>query len=171
MLKHLQRVRLPSSDKKLMCGQGSTFKVQAVFSSIWAFTFTFHWALSQLLSAQILKVSQEYAATLGPLFSAVNVHNLSQEYTCPNHNCNLRLVEPWPFAVANQVSPLSGSKAAGPHSTLTMAKSPCWLGLGEGWGMGACPGKDATDSHCYHWTSAVFKHKRFSDYYMPSVNS
>lgn len=59
MLKHLKLVRILSSDNGLVCGQGSIFEVQAVFNSVWAFTFTVHCALSQLLFAQTPRVSQE----------------------------------------------------------------------------------------------------------------
>lgn len=68
MLKHLKLVRILSSDHGLVCGQGSIFKLQAVFNSVWAFTFTFHWALSQLLFSRTHRVSQENVAVLRPMF-------------------------------------------------------------------------------------------------------
>lgn len=99
------------------------------------FYFYFHWALSQLLYAQTLKVSQEYVAILGPLFSTVNVYNLNQEHTCPTTTVNHRLVgsrssEP-SLTVAAKLLLLTAS----PH----LAKSSCWLGWEGGWEMEASP--------------------------------
>lgn len=156
LLKHLKPIRLPSSDNEFGGGEGGTFKVQAL-------TFTFRWALSQLLYSRILKVSQENGLTLGPLFSAVKVHELIQEYTCPNHSNNLRLAEPLALSCYKSSVP---SLAVAAKMLVLTAESP-----GDQAGkwerpQARVPQNLTVITEFHLW----FKHKHFAYCYVPLID-
>lgn len=166
MFKHFKPVRLPFSDNEFVCGQGSIFKVQAVFNSVWAFTFTFHWALSQLLYAQTLKVTQKSGAILGSLFSPINVHNLRQEYTCLNHNWNHRLEESLTLFCSKSSEPSVAQRCwSSQHSLTRQNLHANWAGGRAGkWehSLVRIPQIPTVITELQQ----LFKHKHFSDYYM-----
>lgn len=126
--------------------------------------FTFHWALSELLYSRILKVSQECGVILGPLFSAVNVHNLIQEYTCPDHSCNLRLAEPLALSCSKSSE---STLAVAARPLVLMAKSPGdWAGKWEH-PQAKVPQIPTVITEFHLW----LKHKHFSYCYIPLTDS
>ena len=73
-------------------------------------------------------------AILDPLFSAANVHNLSQEYSSPSHNCNLRLVVPLALSCSNSSEPSLTVAAKLP--VLTASPHPGKISMLTGLGRG-----------------------------------
>lgn len=97
---------------------------------------------------------------LGPLFSAVNVHNLIQEYTCPDHSCNLRLAEPLALSCSKSSEP---TLAAAARPLVLMAKSPGgWAGKWEH-PQAKVPQIPTVITEFHLW----LKHKHFSYCYIP----